>query len=297
MGLRFALYLTLESTLSLESARSGQGRAIDQLARLPWWLLIILLLGITLLWKITTDQQYSVILGRLVDGIFITVVVAVVAFSLALVIGLIAGLGRVSQNVFSYNISTLYVQLIRGIPILVQLLFFAFVIFPLFIGFLNWIGNLIAPLFGPNNFLAGIQVNNVDFTTRVILALAFAYGGFEAETFRAGIQSVGKGQMEAARSLGMSYAQAMIFVILPQAIRRVLPPLGNDFISMVKDSSLVSVLGVRDVTQDARLYAAASFRYLETYSTLAFVYLSLTVSLSLLLRLFEKRLGGVERGA
>jgi polar amino acid transport system permease protein len=119
--------------------------------------------------------------------------------------------------------------------------------------------------------------------------LAFAYGGFEAETFRAGIESIGRGQMEAARSLGMSYPQAMRYVILPQAVRRVLPPLGNDLIAMLKDSSLVSALGVRDMTQEARLYAAASFRYIETYTTLAFMYLSLTLILSGIVRWVETR--------
>lgn len=95
--------------------------------------------------------------------------------------------------------------------------------------------------------------------------------------------------MEAARSLGMTYTQAMRYVVLPQAIRRVLPPLGNDLISMLKDSSLVSALGVRDMTQEARLYASASFRYIETYSTLAFMYLTLTLILSAVVRYIETR--------
>ena len=103
--------------------------------------------------------------------------------------------------------------------------------------------------------------------------------------------------MEAARSLGMSYFQAMRYIILPQAFRRVLPPLGNDFISMIKDSSLVSILGVRDMTQEARLYASASFRYLETYSVLAFNYLILTFALSLGVKLLENRLGKGGKGS
>ena len=148
---------------------------------------------------------------------------------------------------------------------------------------------MLAPVIGAGNFLMNLQVRDFEFTYRAILALAFAYGGFEAETFRAGIESIGKGQMEAARSLGMSYPQAMRFIVLPQAIRRVLPPLGNDLISMLKDSSLVSVLGVRDMTQEARLYAAASFKYIETYSSLAFVYLSLTLILSMFTRGIENR--------
>lgn len=280
-----------------EAPRSVQTRAIDRLAALPYWLLLIVLAGILLLWKFTTDELYSVILGRIANGIVTTILVAVSSYALALIIGLIAGLGRVSKNTIIYNLATLYVQLIRGVPILVQLLYFAFVLIPVFVAAMNAIGQAAVPLLGAENALTALKVSTIDVTLRVVIALAVAYGGFEAETFRAGIQSIGKGQMEAARSLGMSYPQAMIYIILPQAIRRVLPPLGNDFVSMIKDSSLVSVLGVRDVTQEARLYAAASFRYLETYSTLAFVYLTLTITLSLFLRVVENRLGSGDRTA
>jgi His/Glu/Gln/Arg/opine family amino acid ABC transporter permease subunit len=125
---------------------------------------------------------------------------------------------------------------------------------------------------------------------RAIIALAVTYGAFLAEIFRAGIQSIGRGQMEAARSLGMSYGQSMRHIILPQAIRNMLPALGNDFVAMVKDSSLVSVLAVRDITQRARLHAGTSFRYRESYTTLAALYLSMTVILSLLVGLLERRL-------
>ena len=104
-------------------------------------------------------------------------------------------------------------------------------------------------------------------TTRAIVALALIYGAFLAEVFRAGIESVGRGQMEAGRSLGMSHVQVMRHIILPQAIRNVLPALGNDFIAMLKDSSLVSVLGVRDLTQVSRLYASTTFQYQETFFT------------------------------
>jgi polar amino acid transport system permease protein len=195
-----------------------------------------------------------------------------------------------------FNIATLYVQVIRGVPILVQLLVIAFVIVPLLIDGVNSLGTLLAPLLGAQNFLNQVRPPDVPFLTRCIIALAIAYGGFQAETFRAGIQSISRGQMEAARSLGMSYLQAMRYIILPQAIRRVLPPLGNDFIAMLKDSSLVSVLGVRDITQEARLYAAASFRYMETYLSLAFFYLAMTIVLSLGVKWMESRLNSHGRG-
>ena len=126
--------------------------------------------------------------------------------------------------------------------------------------------------------------------SRSIIALAVTYGAYLAEIFRAGIQSIVRGQSEAARSLGMSYGQAMRYVILPQAIRNVLPALGNDFVAMVKDSSLVSVLAVRDITQVARLYAGSTFRFREAYIVLAVMYLTITVMLSLVVQLVERRL-------
>lgn len=225
----------------------------NALSRLPWWLIAILFAGVLLLWQFLTNETYVVILSRVINGLGVTITVTIFGYAIAVTLGLILGLGRVSSNVVLYNLATLYVQIVRGVPILVLIFYIALVLIP------------------PVLQLFGIRPATFDFTFRAIIALGLAYGGFEAETFRAGIQSVSKGQMEAARSLGMSYAQAMRYVILPQAIRRILPPLGNDFISMLKDSSLVSVLGVADVTNLARLYAAASFRYAETANTLAFI--------------------------
>ena len=135
-----------------------------------------------------------------------------------------------------------------------------------------------------------LDIKDISMSARAIIALAVTYGAFLAEIFRAGIQSIGRGQMEAARSLGMSYAQAMRYVILPQAVRNVLPALGNDFVAMVKDSSLVSVLAVRDITQMARLHAGGTFRFRESYITLSVMYLTITVALSLLVQVMERRL-------
>jgi polar amino acid transport system permease protein len=298
--------------------RSAQGQFVARLSKLPWWLLLIMLAGVFLLYKFTTDELYSFILGKLKQGILVTIFVTTVAYAAAIVIGLIAGLGRVSKNPAIFNLATLYVQIIRGVPILVQIFYITFVVTPALFAAVNWVGNGLASPLGLrpmldylatanpqqitaalndlNGFqrsvvwLAQVDAQSLSFLTRVIFALAVAYGGFEAETFRAGIESIGKGQMEAARSLGMSYVQAMQHIILPQAVRRVLPPLGNDFISMLKDSSLVSVLGVRDVTQEARVYAAVSFRYPETLNSLAFVYLSMTVVLSLGVKWLESRM-------
>lgn len=152
----------------------------------------------------------------------------------------------------------------------------------------EWLNNAgIAFLSKP---FTAITNQDVSMNARAIIALAFTYGAYLAEIFRAGIQSIGKGQMEAARSLGMSYGQAMRHIILPQAIRNVLPALGNDFVAMVKDSSLVSVLAVRDITQVARLYAGSTFRFREAYVTLAVMYLTMTVILSLIVQTVERRL-------
>ena len=270
---------------------TAQNQLVGRLAQLPWWLLFILLMGVVLAYKFATDELYSTILGKLQAGIVTTIFVSLVAYASAIAIGLVAGLGRVSKNVVIFNIATLYVQIIRGVPILVQIFYASFVLTPAFFGLMQAIGAQLIPVLGPGNFLTRMSTQDISLLTRAVIALSIAYGGFEAETFRAGIESISRGQMEAARSLGMSYFQAMRYVILPQAIRRILPPLGNDFISIVKDSSLVSVLGVRDVTQEARLYVSASFRYPETYNSLAFTYLSLTILLSLGLKWLENRWG------
>lgn len=277
---------------------TGQSRMVGTLSQLPWWLLILLLAGVILSYKIATDELYTVILGRLASGIGVTIGVTLVAYSAAIMIGLIAGLGRVSKNPLIFNLATLYVQIIRGVPMIVQIFYVAFVLTPAFFGVVRSIGqsSLVAGLLGSGNWLAQRTTQDVDLLPRAVIALALAYGGFEAETFRAGIESIGSGQMEAARSLGMSYFQAMRYIILPQAIRRILPPLGNDFIAMLKDSSLVSILGVRDITQQARLYVSASFRYPETYNMLAFTYLTLTIMLSLVMKWVEGRMSAGGKG-
>jgi polar amino acid transport system permease protein len=274
-----------------------QVRFIDRVASWPWWLIIMALLGMIILYNILTSVLYATIFYRVTQGIVTSVRVAVISYVAAIAIGLFVSLGRVSKNPIAYNLSTLYVQIIRGVPILVQIIYVAFVITPILVELLNALGAALIPVLGAENFLVSITLQDIPSDTRVMIALAIAYGGFEAETFRAGIESIGRGQMEAARSLGMSYFQAMRYIILPQAFRRVLPPLGNDFISMIKDSSLVSILGVRDMTQEARLYAAASFRYLETYSVLAFNYLVLTFTLSLGVKALENRLGKGGKGS
>jgi len=116
------------------------------------------------------------------------------------------------------------------------------------------------------------------------------FPSFLAEVFRAGLQSIDEGQIEAAEALGLSRMQRFRFIILPQAIRVIMPPLGNDFVAMVKDSSLVSVVGVLDIAQIGKVTAAGNFRYFETYNVVALIYLTMTIVLSLGLRAVEQRL-------
>jgi polar amino acid transport system permease protein len=225
-------------------------------------------------------------------GISVTIKTSLIAYGIAVIFGLMAGLGRISKNLVLNNLSRLYVELIRGIPMLVLIFFIALVGVPLVVDGLNTFGQWLIEkgMEGVGTALTIMNNQAIAMNGRAIIALAVTYGAFLAEIFRAGIQSIGKGQMEAARSLGMSYAQAMRYIILPQAIRNVLPALGNDFVAMVKDSSLVSVLAVRDITQVARLYAGGTFRFREAYITLSVMYLTMTVLLSLLVQLIERRL-------
>lgn len=277
-------------------APSIQGRVTSSLAELPWWLLIIVLGGILLFFNFATSETYQNIFNFLKSGIVVTIRVTIIGYLIAVTIGLFTGLGRVSKNPVIYNLATLYVQIMRGLPILVNILYIAFVIIPAIVTLINGFGEYLASvnLLGPENILA--QLGNrragldVSFEVRAIIALAISYGAFSAEIFRAGIESIGRGQMEAARSLGMSYVEAMRHIILPQAVRRVLPPLGNDFIAMLKESSLVSALGVQDITQLGRLYSASSFQYLQTYNMVAFMYLTMTILLSLVVKTMETRL-------
>lgn len=267
-----------------------------KLAQVPWWALIILLMGVLIVYFIFTSPTYQDAFLFLRAGIRLTILVSLISFGLSLILGLIVGIGRVSKNVVFYTIASVYVEVVRGIPILVLLIYFAYVATPIAVQLLNWLGaamlqNLnFAPLMGLARSLVNLNIQNVDMTVRAIAGLAFCYGAFEAEVFRAGIQSIERGQMEAARSLGMSYFQAMRYIILPQAIRRVLPPLGNDFIAMLKDSSLISVLAVRELTHLGKLNRARTFRTYETWNTVAFLYLIMTLSLSLLVKFMERRM-------
>jgi polar amino acid transport system permease protein len=257
----------------------------------------IILLAVSVFVLITTNPAYNDAFNFIKAGLVVTLSTTFFAFVVALVLGLLAGLGRISENTFLINLSTFYVEVVRGIPMLVLIFFIALVGVPAVVDLFNSLGAWLSTsgVLGATNFLTNAKGSAVPMNIRAIIALSITYGAFLAEIFRAGIQSIDKGQMEAARSQGMTRWQAMRYIILPQAIRNVLPALGNDFISMLKDSSLVSILAVRDITQIARIYAGNTFQYQTTYITLAILYLTMTLLLSFLLKFLEKRVRSNER--
>jgi polar amino acid transport system permease protein len=263
------------------------------LSKWPWWAILLAFAGVLLIFLIVGSRDYQSTFLYLTQGLTTTLRITFFSFLLATLLGLPTGLARIAKNTFLTNISTLYVEIVRGIPLLVLIIYIAYGLFPLFVSAINGLGNLGLNLLPASNFFQSISdftIRDVTQEGRAIIALGLGYGAFEAEVFRAGIQSIGKGQIEAAKSLGMTYFQAMRFIILPQAIRRVLPPLGNDFIACLKDSSLVSVVAVNELTQMGRLRTAATFRAMETYNMVAFLYLSMTLLLSLLVRWLENRM-------
>jgi polar amino acid transport system permease protein len=248
----------------------------------PWWLAAVAAIGAALLVAAATDPVYRSIFGLVSQGIGVTVFVTLVAFTLASALGLGLAICVLSKSTPLRQAARFYIEVMRGLPILVLLLYIAFVAAPMLVA--GW--NAIAEPLG----LGTLATRDLSLMARAILALALAYAAFIAEVFRAGIQSVPAGQIEAAKALGLTGWQRFRLIVFPQALRTILPPLGNDFVALVKDSSLVSVLGVADITQLGKVYAAGSFRYFETYNVVAFLYLTMTLGLSLALRGLEQRL-------
>ncbi len=210
----------------------------------------------------TVGADFEWRIGPLTQGLWVTIWLSFVSGLFGLLIGLITGLCRVSPNPTLRGLAVFYVELIRGTPLLVQIFIFYF-----FIG----------------------TVLNLDRTVAGIGALALFVGAYIAEIIRAGIQSIHKGQTEAARSLGMSSVQTMLYIVLPQAFKRVLPPLAGQFISLIKDSSLVSVIAITDLTKSGREIITSSFATFEIWFTVALLYLIVTSVLSQLLFWLERR--------
>jgi polar amino acid transport system permease protein len=240
------------------------------LAKVPWWAVIIAGLGLYVGYSVLSSEVYLKVIGFVMDGVKLTLKTTLLSFALALVLGLIGGLGRVSKNPVFYAIATLYVEVIRGLPMLVIILYVGFVIGP-------WVRDATRGTFDP------------PMLQRAILGLGFGYGAYLTEVYRAGIQSIHRGQMEAARSLGMTYFQAMRYIILPQAFRVILPPLVNDLAALLKDTSLIAVIALPDLLQMGRLYISRTFRAFEGYNTVALLYLVMTLVLSSLSRILERR--------
>ena len=211
--------------------------------------------------KVGSTREWKA--GPLAHGLWVTLWISALASVIGLVIGVVTGLCRVSQNLTLRQLSVTYIELIRGTPLLVQLFIFYF-----FLGTVLDVGRLASG----------------------ICALGIFAGAYVAEIIRAGIQSIPKGQMEAARSLGMNVAQAMIYIILPQAFKRTLPPLAGQFISLIKDSSLVSVIAITDLTKSGREVITSTFAVFEIWFVVAFLYLILTFSLSQVVAWVERRL-------
>lgn len=230
-----------------------------------WWLLLIGVIILILLLITFKPDPFRRILVFVSDGIGVTIYTTLISFVLVLVFGLITGLGRLSKISLLRGIATIYVELIRGIPLLVQLMFWYFA-FP---SVIQSVGTALS--------IASLSTYRANPIFMAILGLTFCYSAYMSEVYRAGIQSISRGQMEAARSLGMTYIQAMRFVILPQALRVILPPVGNEFITLLKDSSLVSVVAVADITRRGREFMAANFIPVNTWVMVALLYLVLTL--------------------
>jgi polar amino acid transport system permease protein len=265
------------------------------------WIILFVLFDLVILYGILTDPILIEAWDFIVPGIGTTIQITIVSFLIALVVGLFTAFGRMSKNIIAYNLSTLYVELFRGLPLLVIVLIFAFVITPAFVDMiaggnednssqeipqpnLPFLDDLIQRLVGIDEAKISttiLRTRDIDQIWRIMFAFALTYGAFMSEVFRAGLESIGRGQLEAARSLGMTYFQAMRYILLPQAIRNVLPALVNNFVFLLKDTSLASTVAVPEISQLTRQYSSNRFRYPEGLLVLSFLYANLTILLSM----------------
>ncbi|HWQ83684.1 MAG TPA: amino acid ABC transporter permease [Anaerolineales bacterium] len=242
-----------------------------------WWGLVLLVVVLIIVMVVGQPDPYRRILLFVRDGLWVTIYITALSFLFTLIAGLIGGLGRLSKNRLVFAVSTLYVELIRGIPLMVQLIWWYFA-FP-----------AILKSFGQARGIPALANYSANANAMAIIGLTICYGAYMSEIYRAGIQSIPNGQMEAARSLGMTYFQSMRFVILPQAVRVVLPPVGNEFVAMLKDSSLVSVVAVADLTRRGREFMSVNFNPIEVWSLVALIYLVMTLFSARVVSGIEKR--------
>ena len=236
----------------------------------PWWLVGIVATILAIAFQVLTKQTWRDGFGFIIGGLSLTVLVTLGGFVIAIVLGLLVGLARLSKNTIVRNLAMYYIELVRGVPVLVTILFVSIVVF--------------------GQGLRALGMAPPSPVIRATLALGLIYAAFIAEVFRAGIESISTGQREAGKSVGLSKRQVMRLVVLPQAIKNIMPALGNDLIALLKDSSLVSIIAVRELTQMTKLWTGSNFHFMEGYMILTGMYLTLTVSLSLVLRWYEKRI-------
>ena len=236
----------------------------------PWWLIGLIATIAFFVFMVITDDKWRQAFNFIRQGLSMTLIITVAGFVIAVFLGLFIGLARISKNVFLSNLAMYYIEFIRGVPVIVTIFMFSLVVWG------QWLND------------AGVPVPSQ--AIRATMALGLIYAAFIAEVFRAGIESVSTGQREAGESVGLSKRQVLRFIVLPQAIRNIMPALGNDLIALLKDSSLVSILAVRELTQMTKIYTGSSFRFMEGYLVLTGFYLVLTLSLSLLLRWYERRI-------
>lgn len=251
----------------------------------PWWSLIIIGVLVWMGVQIIVNDDYGLAWERIIPGLWLTLKSTVYAFGIALAIALAAGTGQMSRNVVIRNLARTYVEFVRGIPMLPLIFTVALILVPEGTELLN---TRLEAWFGWEFRLS--------FEMRATVTLAVIYGAYMAEIFRGGIQSIPPGQTEAGRSLGLTRRQTMSSVVLPQAMRAIIPPLGNDFIAVLKDTSLLSVLGVLEITQRGRQFSASTFKFREGYFVVAFIYLVLTLVLSMLLGVLERRMTRDRKG-
>ncbi|WP_079528141.1 amino acid ABC transporter permease [Halobacillus hunanensis] len=204
-------------------------------------------------------------LPQLMTGLYYTLLISVVGLLIGFVLGAIFGLGRISRIKIIYWISSVYIEVLRGTPVLVQAIWIFYAL-PLIIYY------------------------NFDSVTAGIIVIALNSGAYIAEIVRGAVVSIEKGQMEAGRSLGLNHRQTMRHIIWPQAFKRMIPPLGNQFIISIKDTSLLSVILVPELIFQGRLIAANHFNAVEIYTTVAVFYLAITLTLSFVLSIVERRL-------
>ncbi|WLR51226.1 amino acid ABC transporter permease [Bacillus tianshenii] len=211
------------------------------------------------------DSHYIKVLPFLWKGLGYTFFITIAGLLIGFVLGAITGIGRLSQSKFVYGLASVYVEVVRGTPLLAQILFIYF-------------------------GLPGVMGITIDKVTASIIAIAINAGAYIAEIVRGAVYSIDKGQMEAGRSIGLTKSQTMRYIIWPQAFKRMIPPLGNQFVISLKDTSLFSVIAVGEMLFQARQYYNSNFSPFQALAMVCLMYLIITIPTALILRRVERRL-------